>query len=346
MFFPFITTGVFLAMPASTTYEIRDYGFGSGGSDVANSSTYSSIGLTGEVSSTQLGGTAYDLGPGLLYAQQTNTPAAPTLTNPSNYYNRLQIVLDTGSNPSDTTFAIAVSSDNFVTTNYLQADGTLGATAVYRTYTAWGGASGAAIIGLQPGTTYKAKVKAVQTKYTESGYSAEASASTSQSQLSFDIDISVTDSDTAAPYSVGLGTLAAGSVTTANEKVWLDLATNAEAGGFVYVYGSSAGLVSVAASHTITSATGDLSSVNEGFGLQVSTNVQTSGGPLAATSPYNGAGQTVGLVDTNSRELVNTSSAPIVGGRTSVAVKAKAASTTPTSSDYSTTMTLVASGTF
>jgi hypothetical protein len=346
MLIPLISASLLLVMPASTSYEMHDYGFGSGGSGVANSANYSTVGLTGEVSATQLGGTTYDLGPGIIFNQQSNVPAAPTLNNPNNYYNRLHITLDTGNNPSDTLFAIAISSDNFATTSYVQADGTVGATAAYRTYTAWGGASGTDIIGLLPGTTYHSKIRAVQTKYTESGFSTAASANTNQSELSFDIDISATDSDTAPPYSIGLGTLAAGVVTTANEKVWMDLSTNAEAGGFVYVYGSGTGLASIASAHTITSATGNLAALNEGFGLQVNTTAQSAGGPMAATSPYDGGGQTIGLVDASSRQIINSSNTPVAGGRSSLSVKAKVSTDSPAASDYSTTLTLVASGTF
>jgi hypothetical protein len=163
--------GAFLifAMPASTDYKLKDFGFGTGGLGNASSTDYSINGISGEQSGGNLDGTSYDLGSGLVYTNQANVPPAPTFTNPSNYYNKLKIVIDTGSNPSDTKFAIAISTDNFVSDiRYVQNDDTVGATLGtedYQTYTNWGGASGTLIIGLVPNTEYKVKVKAWQGIY-------------------------------------------------------------------------------------------------------------------------------------------------------------------------------------
>lgn len=335
-----------LALPASTNFEMHDFGIGAGGVGVGTSTNYAVGGVVGEVSGSNLSGTTYDLGPGLQFARQTNTPAAPTITNPSNYYNKLRVNIDNGSNPTDTLFAIAISTDNFSTTNYVQADQTIGSTPVYQTYSTWGGGSGALVIGLQPSTTYYVKVKAVQTAYTESAYSSVASVATVTPTLSYDIDVSSSDSESGPPYIVAFGTLSVGSVTTASNKIWVDLDTNAEQGAFVYVYSNSAGLSSSAASYTITSASGDLTGVSEGFGLRVDTSTQSSGGPLTAVSPYNGSSDTVGILNTTSRNIFTSANAPIVGGRGSVWVKAKAATTTPAASDYATIVTMIASATF
>lgn len=335
-----------LALPASTLYELHDYGMGGGGTSVSESTTYGLKAITGEVSGDNNSGTTYDLGPGLEFAQQSNTPAAPTFTNTASYYNKLKFVLDTGSNPTDTTFAIAISTDDFATTNFIQADNTIGATAVYQTYSTWGGASGSFVIGLDSNTTYKIKTKAVQTKYSETGYSATASAATSVPSLSYDIDVSATDQETGAPYSVSFGTLSIGSVTTATEKIWVDLDTNAESGAFIYVYNSTTGLTSANASYTIASATANLASAGEGFGLQISTNTQSSGGPLVAVSPYNGSSENVGIIDTTARNIYTSTSSPITAGRGSVLLKAKASTTTPAAADYTSTINMIASATF
>src|SRR3972149_5623688 len=103
--------GFFLifVMPASTNYQLKDFGFGSGGTGNSTSTNYSINGISGEQSAGNLDGASYDLGSGLIYTNQANVPPAPTFTDPSNYYNKLKIVLDTGSNPSDTKFAIAIS---------------------------------------------------------------------------------------------------------------------------------------------------------------------------------------------------------------------------------------------
>lgn len=349
--FQFITArflAVFLlfALPSSTNYEMHDFGFGSGGSSVSDSSSYSMVGISGEVSGQKGVGTTYNLGEGLIFTQQSNVPAVPTFTNVSSNYNKLKFVIDIGSNPSDTLFAIAISTDDFVTTNYVQADDTIGASAVYQTYTNWGGGTGEYVTGLATNTTYKIKVKAIQTKYTETEFSAAASAATSSPTLTYDLDVSSSDGESAPPYVVAFGALNVGSVTTATDKVWVDLDTNAEGGAFVYVYSSGTGLTSTEGSYTITSATADLSSVDEGYGAQVATVSQSSGGPLVAVSPYNSASQNVGILNTTSRNIFTSSGAPITAGRGSVYLKAKASIITPSASDYADTITMIASSTF
>ena len=341
--------GFFLfAFPASTNYQLRGYGIGSGGEDNMTSSNYAADALMGETSDDTLTGTNYNLGSGLSFEIMANVPAAPTLTNPSNYYDKLKLVLDTGNNPTDTTFAIAISTDDFVTTNYVQSDNTIGAvlgSEDYQTYTAWGGASGCNIIGLTPSTTYKVKVKAYQGKFSESGFSSTSTAATVSPQLSFDIDVSATDSDTNPPFTTTFPSLTAGSVQDSPEKIWIDFSTNADNGGRVYIYGQNGGLHSIAVSNTIPSASGDLASLSSGFGAQGVTAAQSSGGPLSIVSPYAGASQVVGIIDTTIREIFSTS-APIVDGRASLVLKAKSEAITPAASDYSEMLTLVAAGSF
>lgn len=333
-------------MPASTTYELHDYGFGSGGTGVSDSSTYSMTGVSGEVSGAQGVGSTYNLGPGLTFVRQSNTPDAPTFTNPSNYYNKLKIVIDTGDNPSDTQFAVGISTDNFTTTNYVQSDGTIGTTPVFQTYASWGGASGQMIIGLTQGTTYKTKVSAIQTKYNQSAWSAAASAATVTSTLSYDIDVSSSDSETAPPYSLDIGSLTPGNVVTATDKIWIDLDTNSEGGGFVYIYNSVNGLQSTSSSYTITSASNNLAAAQEGYGARVENVSESSGGPFEAESPYDQSGDVVGVLDTTTRTIFNSSSAPVNGGRGSILIKAKASAVTPASGDYASVLTMIASGSF
>lgn len=337
---------IFLTLPASTNYEFHDLGLGAGGADVVESSNYGLSGIAGEASAPQLSGTNFDLGPGLQFTRQSNVPPAPSFTNPASHYNKLRFTLDNTANPSDTLYAIAISDDDFLTTRYIQADNTIGSSPVYQTYTAWGGASGAFVIGLNSSTSYKIKVRAVQTKYTESAFSATATAATSAPNVTFDLDIGPTDTESAPPYTVAFGQLALAAVTTATDRIWLDFTTNAEQGGFVYVYNNSGGLTSALAGYTITSASTDLSTAGEGFGAQVTSTSQTSGGPLTAVSPYNGSGENVGILDTTTRTIFNTSNANLLGGRAAVWLKAKASTTTPSASDYSSVITMIASATF
>ena len=91
--------------------------------------------------------------------------------------------------PDDTTYAIAISSDNFASdTRYVQSDNTIGTSPVFQTYSVWGGSSGFWATGLANNTTYSVKVKARQGNFTESRYSAVASATTSNPSLTFSLD--------------------------------------------------------------------------------------------------------------------------------------------------------------
>jgi hypothetical protein len=308
--------GFFLifAFPASTNYQLKDFGFGSGGAGNATSTNYALDAISGEQSAGNLDGTAYDLGSGLLFTNQANVPPAPTFTNPSNYYNKLKIVLDIGGNPTDTLFAIAISTDNFVAdTRYVQSDDTVGATLGledYQTYTDWGGASGTLIIGLVSSTTYKVKVKAWQGKFTETGYGPIATAATINSTMSFSINTN----------SINFGSLYAGTVTDGPVSIIADFSTNGESGGIVYMSGQNGGLLSSSNGYQISSASADLTSATEGFGARGTSVTQTSGGPLSIVAPYNGASNNVGIVNASIREVF-TSAAPISGGQGTLSLK-------------------------
>lgn len=332
-------------MPASTQYSILDYSFG-GGSASSSSNSYGGNVSTGEVTSPQLSGTTYDAWPGITYTLVAATPPAPTLENGSNYYNQLDLTLATAlaSDPSDTEYAIGVSPDSFSTTYYLQADGTLTDTLTdseWQTYTAWGGASGTTITGLLPNTTYTVKVKARQGIFSESPWGPTDTAATSTLSVSFDIDVASSDNETSPPYELSLDQLAADSVTTSTESVWIDISTNAQNGAIVYIQGTTGGLASTTTGHTISSVSDDLANQSEAVGIQATSTSQSSGGPLTAVSPYNGAGSTVGVIP-QQLESIFSSTAAITSGRGSFALKAKVSNLTPAASDYSETLTVVA----
>lgn len=345
-FFPTAMVLFLLVMPASTNYKLKDFGFGSGGVGNATAGSYSMSAIAGEQSGGQESAGGYTMGPGLFFTNQANVPLAPTFNNPSNYYNKLQIILDTSGNPTETKYAIAISADDFVTTNFVKSDNTVGATLAltdYQTYATWGGASGFYVIGLAPNTTYTVKVKAMQGKFTETGYGPTATQATVSPTLSFAVR---TDSLPNAPFAVGFGVMATGSVNVVADKIWTDITTNAANGMKVYVAGSSAGLVSVSAAYTIASVTGDLNALGEGFGAQGFSVTQTSGGPLAITPGiYSQAGNTVGIVDSNVREIF-TSPGPINLGSGSFQLKSKPATTAHPATDYAETLTLIAAGNF
>lgn len=336
-------------VPASTNYSLQDYTFGAGGGTDQASSNYAMEVSLGEVVSDRANSSSYGILPGLLFTQMANTPSAPDFENSDDYTNKLLITINTENNPSDAEYAIAISTDNFSTTEYVQSDNTVGSTLGsedWQTYADWGGASGELIVGLEPDTTYYVKVKARAGKFTEGPWGPVASAATSALTISFDIDVSATNTETSSPYVVTLGSLSSGSVATSTEKIWIDFSTNAPGGGYVYVLGTNSGLYSQSNNYTISSLSGNLSSETEGFGIQQDSTTQTSGGPLSVSSPYDGTGEVVGEVATQPQTIVTTSSQPVVNGRASFVTKAKISELTPAASDYTDTLTLISAATF
>jgi hypothetical protein len=104
-----------LAAPSSSNYQLKEYSFGGGGPNDSSSNSYRVNGVSGETGTGQGSSSNFKIGEGLSFDQQSNVPSAPTLTNPSRYYNKLHIVINNGSNPTDTVFAIAISTDVFAT---------------------------------------------------------------------------------------------------------------------------------------------------------------------------------------------------------------------------------------
>lgn len=339
-------TNVFAGL-TSTNFELKDYGFGSGGVATSSSTNFMFQGIAGEVETASLSSTNFRIGPGLTYTLQPNVPPAPTFTNPANYYNKLKLVINTGGNSTDTTFSIQISSGSATFTSnvyYVQADNTIGITPVWQTYTAWGGASGVTLIGLYPGTNYYARVAAKRGTFTQGGFGPSATATTINPTLTFSLQ---TTSQSVPPFSVDIGQLNAGAVTTSTDKVTATITTNANNGGLVYLYGTNAGLKSTTAgNYNIGSVSNDLSSILEGYGARGTTVTQTSGGPMELLSPYNGAGNNVGVIDTTKRVLSDSTAQPVTGGQTTFELQAKVKNTTPSATDYADTLTVIGTGSF
>lgn len=342
-----VLAGIMLAaLPASGNFQLNSYGFGTGGTAGTSSSNYSINGIAGDTAGST-SSSNYKIGGGETYAKQANVPTV-ALVNSSNWYNKLLLTIGPEANPSDAKFAVAISSDNFTTMQYVKSDFTVSSTlafADYQTYAAFGSGSGVLVRGLRSGTVYSVKARAFRGKYTESGFGPAATAATANPQLSFDINVSAANVAGTPPYVASFGNLLPASVTSTSQPVWVNFASNAESGGNVYVTGKNAGLRSTTASYTIASQTADINAIAEGFGVKVASAAQTSGGPFAAAAPYNGSGTTVGLTDTLYRTLFSTL-APIVGGTGSVNLLAKSRSITPASADYAEILTLVAAARF
>lgn len=332
-----LLTAFFAVFSSSSTYQLQSYGVGPGGTNSSASTTYTAQGSVGEQTNGSTAGTTYTANNGSIQAEQLNVPPAPTLSNGSNtYYNQLNFIINTGGNPSDTTFAVATSTtSNFSTTSYVQADGTLNSTPVYQTYAAWGSGVGAFMIGLTPSTTYYVKVAAKQGLFTNTAYGVAANAATvAASSTTFSV----------SPNNISLGSLLPGSVTT-SANLSFNFTTGAASGGAVYVSGANSGLLSTLYGYLIPAYTGNLASQSEGFGVQATNPSQTSGGPLAKASPFNGTGNTVGAVSNVPQQMLVTP-APIVSGTANANVQAISSSTTTASSDYQEILTFIAAGSF
>jgi hypothetical protein len=341
--------GFFATLPSTTNYQLNSYGFGSGGTSNSATGNYSLEGITGEAGSQADSTANYTLKPGYAETQQADVPKV-TLTNPSNYYDKLHFVIDQQSNPTDALYALQVKVNDATCDftsgiiMYVKSDTTLGSTLTttdYQTYTAWGGASGANMIGLASNTTYCVRAKATQGKFTESAYGPSSSAATVGQQISFCLYTNA---------SCGLGghtetlNLLAGSVDTSG-SIGVDFATNANAGGGVYVYSTGTLTSTSRPSTPISSNSADLSSAANGYGAQVVSVSQTSGGPLAKLFPYDQSANNIGQLSTTINTILNSSS-PLVGGQAAIQLQAKSDNVTNAASDYTDTITIVAAASF
>ncbi len=90
-------------------------------------------------------------GSGTSFYTLANPPSAPTVNNPTN--SSLDVTVNVNSNPAATEFAIQETS----TGNYVQANGTLSASAVWQTASTWGTKT---VTGLSVNTNYTFQVKA------------------------------------------------------------------------------------------------------------------------------------------------------------------------------------------
>ena len=349
-----IGASFFGSLPATSNYALQSYATASGGQANSSTSTYALEGIVGQATAGQPGSTSnYSSLPAYIQTQQSNVPTV-TLSNPSNYYDKLNVVIGQQNNPSDAKYALQVSTTSNFSSGifYVQTDNTLGATLTtsdYQSYTVWGGATGVNIIGLSPSTTYYIRAKVTQVNSfsgisTESAYGPSSSAATSALSISYCL---YTGANCAAGGStVAFGSITPSTVTAGPVNINVDFATNADTGGSIYIYGLHGGLASTTASSTITSATANLTTAASGFGAQISSSpTQTSGGPLSIDSPYSASSGNVGAVTTIVNPIL-TSLAPIVGGNSVIVIKAKTAVTTPAATDYSETFTLLAAAAF
>lgn len=334
---------VFFAAPTSTNYALNSYDFGNGGG-MASSGTYGLNSSTGSQSGS-VSSANYGSQTGLLPTIDANVPPAATLTNPANYYNKLRMVIASGTNAADVRYAIAISTDGFASVSYVQSDTSIASQIGiedFKTYAGWGGGGGFLILGLTPGTSYQVRVSAMQGNTTQSSYGPASTAVTTElPSLSFAVS---TSQSVTPPFVAGFDSLAPGGVVSANADPIVNISTNSENGGTVYIRSANGALGSVVAGWQIASATADLGGT-AGYGAQVTGVSQIAGGPLTIASPYGGASDNVGILSTSLMPVLETVG-PLNSGTATLRLKARSETLTPAANDYSDVITLMASMNF
>jgi len=169
--------------------------------------------------------------------------------------------------------------------------------------------------------------------------------------ITFDLDTATTDTESATPYTVPLGTLSTSSVTRSNgsvNSIWVDLDSSTST--VVTVLSDTFKSASVPGD-TIPSATATMAAGTANYGLCIAATSATSG-TFNEVSPYDGATcvdgavNTVGIIDGTSRNILNSNSAAIEGGRAQIRVNAAISPVTPAHNDYQNGLTFIATGTF
>lgn len=155
---------------------------------------------------------------------------------------------------------------------------------------------------------------------------------------------------------VALGTLSTGSVTTSNgtsiNSIFVTVESNAAGGAVVTARDAYAGIKRTSTADLIDAVSATLVAGTEGYGICVFSNTQHAESPttLGASAPYNGTctkttGHAVGTLTTSPQTILSSPGA-LKGGSAEVLVKAAISATTVSGSDYSDTITLIATGTY
>jgi hypothetical protein len=177
------------------------------------------------------------LGSELNFWTLANAPAAPTVNTPTGSSLNVTIGASDG-NPSTTTYAIQETTSG----NYVQANGSLGASAVWQTSSTW---SAITVIGLSSATTYTFQVKARNGANSETAFGSTTSGTTSSIGLN-SVILSSALTSTYGTASTGVSFTASGTNLTSN------ITATAQSGYQVSTDNSSFGAsVSVASGTTV-----------------------------------------------------------------------------------------------
>jgi len=271
------------------------------------------------------------------------------ICGPSGCYDRARFEIGTSSNPADTLYGVMISTDNFVSDIRYVDGNTFWPESVsthnlndFHTKTDWEDPD-FNILGLQSSTTYYIKLFALHGDFTQSEAGPVASATTSSGSVFFDIDIedsSGISAETNPPYGIsftGAYKLIPGSTpTTAEDRIWMDARTNSQGGFAILTRGLNGGLKSNTTGQTIISATADLNTTPDGFGIQseyINQDTYPYLGTITAMSDYSGTGNSVGIVGTTATKVYE-SSKPVFNGRMALKVIAKAGTDKVAATDY------------
>lgn len=259
-------------------------------------------------------------------------------------------------NPPDTLYSVMISTDNFVSdiryidgSSFWPEDISTHNLSDFLTKANWE-TEDFNIQGLQTNTTYYIKIFALHGDFTQSEPGPIASATTSAGSVFFDIDIedeNGVSAETSPPYTIsftGAYELISGSAaTTAEDRIWLDGATNSQGGFALIARGLNGGLKSITTNQTIVSATANLDTSSDGFGLQseyTNQDTYTYLSTISTMSDYSGTGNSVGIVSTSDTKIYD-SDGPIYNGRMALKVIAKPGTDKTPATDYSETITLL-----
>ncbi len=174
--------------------------------------------------------------------------------------------------------------------------------------------------------------------------------------LLFDLDTATTNGESSSPYTVPLGTLSAASVTHSDgstiNMITAEAGTNASGGMNVTVRNANGanGLVSTSTpADFIGSTTGTMVSGTANYGLCVASAGLVD---FSRATAYNttcalasGTNAVVGLTSTVA-DILNTSGHPIANGHAEIVVNAAISGSTPAHTDYTDTLTFIATASF
>src|SRR3989344_3974710 len=184
-----------------------------------------------------------------------------------------------------------------------------------------------------------------------------------EGRITFDIDTEAGggNGESSTPYTVGLGAVTTtdtrvSGTTDGIQMIVLEGETGAAVSGMVVTVrnaNGANGMVSTSVpTDNIGSADGTMADGTENYGLCVVTNVESPIGFFRA-SPYE-SGTCAADTETNDiqglttagENILNSAGAPLSDGYAEVIVNAAVSATTPAHSDYTDTLTFIATGTF